>query len=182
VDAQGRHQAPHSPTPYPTQKPLKLLERIIKASSNEGDMVLDRSRVVLPPASLPKKFGRQWAGIDLSSKAVELVHLRLTRELENLFDYREAVTVRTDVPQRTDQGVLPHYSTNRHVLYGEQEGRCAGCRTHFGFRNLTVDHVVPKSRGGTDHRDNLQLLCGHCNSVKGDRPMEYLLAQLKARG
>ncbi|MXY15160.1 MAG: HNH endonuclease [Proteobacteria bacterium] len=38
----------------------------------------------------------------------------------------------------------------------------------------------PATRGGTDHPDNLQLLCGHCNSVKGDRGQEYLIAKLAA--
>ena len=51
----------------------------------------------------------------------------------------------------------------------------------FPFRNFTVDHVVPRSRGGTDHLDNLQLLCGACNSLKGDRPQEYLVARLAKR-
>ena len=41
----------------------------------------------------------------------------------------------------------------------------------FPFRNFTIDHVVPQSRGGTDHLDNLQLLCGACKSLKGDRPL-----------
>ena len=49
----------------------------------------------------------------------------------------------------------------------------------FPFKNFTVDHIVSRKRGGTDHIDNLQLLCGHCNSVKGDRPQEYLIAKLK---
>ena len=35
-----------------------------------------------------------------------------------------------------------------------------------------------QSRGGTDHLENLQLLCPSCNRIKGDRPMEYLAAQL----
>ena len=35
---------------------------------------------------------------------------------------------------------------------------------------------------GTDHIQNLQLLCGHCNSVKGDRPQEYLVARLRELG
>ncbi|MXX47440.1 MAG: HNH endonuclease [Chloroflexi bacterium] len=38
--------------------------------------------------------------------------------------------------------------------------------------NLTVDHIIARSTGGDDHIDNLQPLCGHCNSVKGDRSME----------
>ena len=49
----------------------------------------------------------------------------------------------------------------------------------FPNRNCTVDHVVlMKPWGGTVEEGNLQLLCGACNSLKGDRPPEYLLARL----
>ena len=59
---------------------------------------------------------------------------------------------------------------------------CAGCKVMFPFRNFTIDHVVPQSRGGTDHLDNLQLLCGACNSLKGNRDQAYLIARLKEIG
>ena len=49
----------------------------------------------------------------------------------------------------------------------------------FPFKVFEVDHVVPRSRGGSDHLENLQLLCAHCNRIKGDRPQEYLVSQLK---
>ena len=124
-----------------------------------------------------EKLGRQWVGVDLSPKAVELVNERLRGEMGDLFHYG-FVTSRTDIPQRTGIEAPKDYRTHKHVLYGEQEGRCGGCTVHFEFRNLTVDHIVPRKKGGGDHKANLQLLCGHCNSVKGDKPMEYLLAQL----
>ena len=38
--------------------------------------------------------------------------------------------------------------------------------------------MVPQSRGGTDHFENLQLLCSSCNRIKGDRTQEYLMARL----
>ena len=41
--------------------------------------------------------------------------------------------------------------------------RCKYCRSE---EDLTVDHMVPKSRGGTDHPNNLQCLCKRCNTMK----------------
>ena len=163
---------------YPTQKPLALLERIIKASSNEGDMVLDPFCGCATACVAAENLGRQWVGIDLSEKAVELVNMRLQQSMGGLF-HHGYVTARTDIPRRTDiESPIP-YRQNKHVLFGQQEGDCGGCKEMFPFRNFTIDHLVPQSRGGTDHLDNLQLLCGACNSLKGDRPQEYLMARLK---
>ena len=163
---------------YPTQKPLALLDRIIKASSNEGDVVLDPFCGCATACVAADKLGRKWVGIDISPKAVELVNMRLRQTMGDLF-HHGYVTARTDIPRRTDIDASIPYRQNKHVLYGQQEGLCNGCEVMFPFRNFTVDHVVPQSRGGTDHLDNLQLLCGACNSVKGDRPQEHLIARLK---
>ena len=89
-----------------------------------------------------------------------------------------SVTRRTDIPRRIDVDAPKNYRQNKHVLFGQQEGRCGGCAMDFPFKIFEVDHVISQSRGGTDHIDNLQLLCSHCNRVKGDRPQEYLVAQL----
>ena len=52
----------------------------------------------------------------------------------------------------------------------------------FEIRNFSVDHIVPKAKGGTDHLDNLQLLCSACNSTKGTKTQEEFLAILKRDG
>ena len=163
---------------YPTQKPLALLERIIAASSNPGDLVLDPFCGCATALVAADHAERRWAGIDISPKAVELVNMRLQQSMGSLFHARY-VTARTDIPQRTDLGDLPSYRTHRQTLYGLQSGNCAGCGQHFEARHLEVDHIISRAKGGTDHIDNLQLLCGSCNRIKGDRGMEYLRTRLQ---
>jgi site-specific DNA-methyltransferase (adenine-specific) len=144
-------------------------------------MVLDPFCGCATACVAAENLGRQWVGIDLSPKAVELVNLRLQQTMGSLFHNR-LVTARTDIPRRTDiEAPLP-YRQNKHVLFGQQEGRCNGCKTEFPFRQFDVDHVILRARGGTDHIDNLQLLCAHCNRTKGDRPQEFLVARLREAG
>ena len=164
-------------TGYPTQKPIALLERIILASSNPGDVVLDPFCGCATACVAAEKLGRKWVGIDISEKAVELVNMRLREFMGGLFHSR-LVTARTDIPRRTDIDTPIPYRKQKHVLFGRQEGRCGGCKVEFLFRIMEVDHVVPRSRGGSDHPENLQLLCPNCNRVKGDRDMAYLVARL----
>lgn len=76
------------------------------------------------------------------------------------------------------KGMKP-YKTHKHTLYVQQEGQCAGCQHHFPLRNLTVDPVVARSKGGTDHPDNLQLRCGACNSMKGTMDQATFAALLE---
>ena len=165
---------------YPTQKPLALLERIIRASSNEGDVVLDPFCGCATACIAAEKLSRRWVGIDISPKAADLVQTRLKKEL-GLF-YKGVH--RTDVPVRTDLGEVPKYNidANKRYLFGQQEGLCNGCLSPFPYRNLTIDHVVPRSKGGSDHIANLQLLCGACNSTKGSGTHEELLARLVRDG
>ena len=163
---------------YPTQKPLALLDRIIRASSNEGDIVLDPFCGCATACVAADRLDRQWAGIDLSPLAARLVRTRIQAEGPLLYD----LTHREDIPRRTDVGQVPHYRTQKHTLFGLQEGLCNGCRIAFPFRNFTVDHVIPRSRGGTDHPDNLQLLCAACNSQKGNRTQAELIAALRRDG
>ena len=141
-------------------------------------MVLDPFCGCATACVAAENLGRQWVGIDLSSKAVELVNMRLQQSMGSLF-HHGYVTARTDIPRRTDIETPIPYRQNKHVLFGQQEGHCNGCRGDFPFKLFEVDHMVPRSRGGTDHLDNLQLLCSHCNRLKGDRDQAYLMARLK---
>ncbi|KJR43902.1 adenine-specific DNA-methyltransferase [Candidatus Magnetoovum chiemensis] len=62
---------------YPTQKPEALLERIIKASSNEGDIILDPFCGCGTTIAVAQKLKRNWIGIDITHLAINLIKWRL---------------------------------------------------------------------------------------------------------
>src|ERR1700738_3927676 len=73
---------------YPTQKPLALLERIISASSNPGDVVLDPFCGCGTAIEAAQKLGRCWIGIDITVLAIDVVEKRLRRlHQRRKFDY-----------------------------------------------------------------------------------------------
>jgi site-specific DNA-methyltransferase (adenine-specific) len=69
---------------YPTQKPLALLERIIAASSNEGDVVLDPFCGCGTAVHAAHKLGRRWIGIDITPLATNLIRRRLEEAFPGL--------------------------------------------------------------------------------------------------
>ena len=71
---------------------------------------------------------------------------------------------------------------NKSILYRRQGGYCAGCSHYFQSRNLTIDHFVPRSKGGSSDIPNLQLLCHACNQMKADGLQEQLLTELREQG
>lgn len=162
---------------YPTQKPLALLERIIQASTRKDDMILDPFCGCATACSAAERLNRKWIGIDISPKAVELMNARMVSEagIEKWTKGAGVVIQRTDIPIRKG-----NRSKNiKHQLFGVQEGRCNLCKHEIEFRHMEVDHVIPRAKGGPDDDTNLQLLCGHCNRVKGKGTMAEAKVRLK---
>ncbi len=60
----------------------------------------------------------------------------------------------------------------KRYLYNRDHRRCFYCEKPLTFRQMTIDHVVSLSRGGTDDVFNLVVCCRDCNDAKGDRPTE----------
>jgi len=164
-------------TGYPTQKPLALLRRIILASSNEDDVVMDPFCGCATTCVAAQQLDRKWIGIDIEKNVVQILIDRLSDDAGLFKDF-----VATDqIPKRSDLKIVPPSESVKQRLYGEQKGNCNACGVTFESRNLEIDHILPKSKGGGDYYENYQLLCGSCNRIKGDRPMEYLRLKIETR-
>ena len=184
-------RSPHENTKYPTQKPVALLERIILASSNEGDLILDPFCGCATTCIAAERLGRHWVGIDVAKQAANLVKKRLNDETEQGklgdkvprvhhcdFTDVESRFLRTDI-----KGLRSPDRVIRVKLYGIQSGNCVLCKTHFDHhRHFHLDHKQPKAKGGPDIDVNLQLLCGNCNSIKGDGTMAEARKRLQKWG
>ena len=107
------------------------------------------------------------------------------RALVLVFKQKAEVLERSAASYRTERAVyelphvirlrtyvhVPHRATaariSRRAVFARDRHRCQYCGSD---RHLTVDHVVPRSKGGTDTWDNLVTSCAPCNRKKGDRP------------
>ena len=170
---------------YPTQKPLALYERIIKASSNEGDIVLDPFCGCATTPIAAERLGRQWIGMDTWEKTHQVVLERLNAE-KRIFG-EDAIQLVNDpnALERTDDEDVaadylpPIYRRNRQssisraemmrILVNKWGLVCWGC----GFEPPTIDfleldHNTPASSGGSNELNNRAPLCGPCNRRKSD--------------
>ena len=136
-------------TGYPTQKPIALYERIIKASSNEGDVVLDPFCGCATTPIAAEISGRQWIGMDIWHGAYEMVTKRLDEigfdtDLSGHLPSGKPIHYVDTPPQRTDDGRTAAESLPR-VL------RSKVPRQRYKMSNLTrdekIDLVAKRTRG-----------------------------------
>ena len=180
---------------YPTQKPLALYERIIKASSNPGDFVLDPFCGCATTPVAAERLGRQWVGMDIWDKAHETVIQRLQAEglaapdgdTGGLLLTFGQIYYSTAPPIRSDEGetAAPILKTKQKIAEPpgpkmsraemvqfliDQNGMvCQGCDRQFDDPlYLELDHNTPRSDGGLNHISNRLLLCGPCNRIKSN--------------
>ncbi|MFM6100263.1 MAG: DNA methyltransferase, partial [Dolichospermum sp.] len=125
---------------YPTQKPEALLERIIKASSNENDIILDAYCGCGTTVAVAQKLNRQWIGIDITYQSISLILKRLEDSfgkevLTNITlhgipkDLESAIALAQKQDDRTrkefEKWAILTYSNNRAVINskkGKDEG------------------------------------------------------------
>jgi 5-methylcytosine-specific restriction endonuclease McrA len=80
------------------------------------------------------------------------------------------------------QRISRDYPSQRRILINKLGGICVYCKA---TENLTIDHIIPKSKGGSNNIGNFQVLCRRCNHAKGDKiigPDEKLKINSKGKG
>ena len=165
---------------YPTQKPLALLDMLIRAASNGKDMVFDPFCGCATTCVAAEFAGRKWVGVDISDEAARLVEKRLSGKTD-FWKFKNFTTI----PARDDIGEIPNLNNPREKeklrdeIWNDQDGHCFLCfnqHPKMNIRMFDIDHIIPRALNGTDHRDNLQLLCRPCNLDKGVKTYEEALA------
>jgi len=128
IDAVGRTSRER--TGYPAQKPVALLERIIQASTNEDEVVLDPFCGCATTCVASERLRRKWIGIDISTETYNQVKNRLLKEMEFTVESDNQqksdsteITLQTKPPKRNDQG--KHYREQKYV-YVISNRNCPG--------------------------------------------------------
>lgn len=164
-------------TGWPTQKPLALYELFIAASSNPKDMVLDPFAGCATTMVASERLNRQWAGIDIDEVATGITIKRLQKETDDQAFLEDLSTrtlpLSTKLPKRTDSPTRKRSRNIREILWRQlgtgNRRLCYGCDRRKYYDDFHLDHILPRSKGGEDADENLQLLCGACNAKKGNR-------------
>lgn len=199
-------------TGYPDQKPVLLYERIIAASSNPGELVLDPFCGCGTTLVAAHNLDRQSIGIDRNDDAKAMILCNLANMKKAEVDDLRQKSQHTDPgwidrilakheasftnvpPERTDEdteaipGLPQVHRRKERALFSHAEMKdmlldqwgpkgvlqCWGCEfslpdTKRNRRYFDLDHINPKSGGGTNHLDNRAVLCGPCNGQKSDK-------------
>lgn len=150
---------------YPTQKPLALLERIIQASSNEGDWVLDPFCGCGTTVAAAHKLNRRWIGIDITHLSISLMKYRL----KDMFGLVE----------KKDYAVIgePEDLASAHQLARSDR---------YQFQWWALSLVQAKPLGGADPHPGLPPLRGKGKTIEGkkgsDRGIDGVLNFLEEKG
>jgi hypothetical protein len=141
---------------YPTQKPLTLLERFVRASSNEGDMVLDPFCGCGTAIHAAQKLTRSWTGIDVTHLAISLIERRLKDAFPGItFDVHGTPK---DIDGARDLAIRDKYQfqwwaislVDAQPFAGKKKGADGGIDGLIYFRSdaKTTERAIVSAKGG----------------------------------
>lgn len=165
----------HERTGYPTQKPISLYERIINASSNEGDIVLDPFAGCATTCVAAEKLKRQWVGIDIWPEVQDVIidrlekegliapkYTRRTQKAKQKYFWSEELYFTSDLPVRTDDG-----KTDTSYLAVKEESVLEG------WQRIPKQKIVMLLTRAQWYEEKNGVVCGGCGRVL-DLPFMHL--------
>ena len=204
IDIQALNPVASERAGYPTQKPLALYERIIKASSNPNDIVLDPFAGCATTLVAAEHLQRQWVGMDIWEGAHRLVESRLqdTTGLFGKVTFTDAPSIRTDdaeaaaplmpTVERRSLPTEPWQRMSRRAMFDALAKAqsitpglclCAGCGRELEAPFMELDHMTPRADRGVNDISNRILLCRPCNGRKNaNLTMRGLIRENKKTG
>ena len=121
-------------------------------------------------------FQKQWFELpEVTPDLLVALQMELQRKFDNLIgrDFFEDIEGDDVVSLDTRKFIRADFETQRYHLYSEIVQRDGEqCKVCGSTKDLTVDHIIPVSKGGTNDLDNLQILCRKHNSTKAKRRMK----------
>lgn len=127
---------------YPTQKPIALLERIIRASTDEGAIVLDPFCGCGTTIDAAQRLGRQWIGIDIAVHAIKVIEARMTENYSAAAKYKEEgipkdfeSAARLAAQNKYQFQWWANYLFNPHALREQKKGKDRGVDGELFFPN-----------------------------------------------
>jgi 5-methylcytosine-specific restriction endonuclease McrA len=128
-------------------------------------LLLNASYEPLSLVTAPKALTLVWRRV---AEVLELDRGQFVRTTRFEFELPSVIrlTQYIDIRQRQNR------VTNRHRIFARDHYRCQYCGRRGTAFDLTLDHILPKSRGGRTVADNLVTSCKACNNRKGDRTPE----------
>lgn len=191
---------------YPTQKPEALLQRIIRASSNEGDMILDAYCGCGTTVAIAQLLKRKWIGMDITYQSISLV----LRRLEHTFGKDVLLKIETDgIPRDMESAeALAHkkddrlrkefekwavltYTNNRAVI-NEKKGADAGIDARAYFKTGKNDNaeIIFQVKSGGVSRGDIAKIRGDMGREEAvlavlitlEEPSRPMISEAKAAG
>lgn len=128
-------------------------------------LLLNASYEPLSVVTAPKALGLVWRQV---AEIIELNPGLILRSPRFVFDVPSVIRLTHYIDVRSKQNRV----TNRHRIFARDHHRCQYCGKRGTAFDLTLDHIVPKSKGGRTVAENLVAACPPCNNRKSDRTPE----------
>ena len=160
---------------------VQSLCSFLVAEAVEGRIILDEAALARFVRARAKRL--PWADILAAARPLTETPQAPTAAAAGRTMLADLAEASTETLAALGLGRLPKpepAAKHKDRLYSAAGGKCHYCGEWGRMANMEIDHRLPRSRGGTDHRENLCLACPSCNRRKGARTAEEYAASLAA--